>query len=101
MKRPRSAAELRRRLDDGETVPLTTARWQQWGGNFEVVEEVSTSLGGVIQVVRWPAGKKERRWALVEEPQPGERVVRPLPDRGAVKALIAERLAAYERMWDG
>ena len=101
MKRPRSATELRRRLDEGQTVPLTTARWQQWGGNFEVVEEVSTSLGGVIQVVRWPAGKKERRWALVEEPQPGERVVRPLPDRGAVKALIAERLAAYERMWDG
>ena len=28
-------------------------------------------------------------------------VVRPLRDRKQVLALIAERLAAYERMWDG
>ena len=58
-------------------------------------------MGRTIAVVRWPAGARRRRWAVVEEPAVGERVVRPLPDQAAVKALIAERLAAYERMWDG
>jgi len=101
MKRPRSAAELLRRLSRGEIVPLTADRWRQWGTGFEIAEEVSISLGGAIQVVRWTAQPNDRRWGIVEEPRPGERVVRPLRDQGAVKALIAERLAAYERMWDG
>jgi hypothetical protein len=101
MKRPRSAAELLRRLDAGEIVPLKAASWEAWRDRFAVPEAVPTALGTVIEVVRWPAAGRQRRWGIVEEPAAGERVVRPLPDRAAVKALIADRLAAYERMWDG
>jgi hypothetical protein len=96
----RSRAELLRRLAAGEIVPLTAARWEEFGAGFEIVGSVPTALAGAILTVRWDAAGR-RRWGVVEEPERGRRVVRPLPDAAAVRALIAERLAAYERMWDG
>jgi len=39
--------------------------------------------------------------AAVERPGAGRRVVRPLPDEEAVRRFVADRLTAYERMWDG
>jgi hypothetical protein len=101
VKHARSRDELLRRLDAGEIVPLDTDRWRDWSEAFVLKDEVPTTIAGTIRVVRWPATGRARGWAVVEEPGPRERVVRPLPDRAAVKALIAERLAAYERMWDG
>ena len=101
MKHPRDVAELLRRLDAGEIVPVTADQWHNWCDGFDLVREVPTALGKAIGVVRWPPGKRTRRWGIVEQPATGERVVRPLADGAAVKALIADRLAAYERMWDG
>ena len=81
-------------------MPLTAARWAEWVGAFEVVADEPTALAGAILGVRWTANAGTN-WGLVEEPESGRRVVRPLADEAAVRALIAERLAAYERMWDG
>lgn len=101
MKRARSATEMIRRLESREIVPVASSDWQAWEERFDVTERVQTGMGAPILVVRWPRGERRRRWGIVEESRPTERVVRPLATGAEVKALIAKRLAAYERMWDG
>jgi hypothetical protein len=100
MRTARTPAELLRRLDAGEIVPLKADSWVAWADVFEAVVAEATALGGEILGIRWRRDGAER-WGLVEEPETDRRVVRPLADEAAVRALIADRLAAYERMWDG
>jgi hypothetical protein len=89
-------------LAAGRIVPLTVARWNGFAPAFKLVSEVPTSLGGTMLLVRRPLPDAARQgWALVEDPKPGQRVIRPLANEKEARALIAERLAAYERMWDG
>jgi len=89
-------------LAAGKVVPFAAGDWPALAGDFKLVREIPTGLGGVMLLVRrpLPAGRK-LGWALVEDPQPGEKVVRPLASEKEARALIADRLAAYERMWDG
>lgn len=96
-------AELLERLAAGEIVPLAAANWEELAGGFTIAEEIATGLAGSILLVQRPpaAGRKRAGWALVEQPEPRVRVVRPLASEKEARALIAERLAAYERMWDG
>ena len=102
MKRAYKLDELLQRLAAGAVVPVDEEDWQQWGGAFAVVEERETLMAGTQRLVRWPVpGTRRRGWALVEEPEPGLLAVRPLRDEKEARALIADRLAAYERMWDG
>lgn len=101
-KRAITLDELLARLAAGEVVPVEFEDWQAWGEALPVVQTVPSAMGGDKHAVRWPVpGTRRRGWALVEEPEPGLLAVRPLRDRKQVLALIAERLAAYERMWDG
>ena len=95
--------DLLAQLAGGRIVPLTEQNWESLVGGFKIVEEISTGMSGVIQRIRRPnpAGGKLLGWALVEEPEPTRRVVRPLANEKEARALIADRLAAYERMWDG
>ncbi len=89
-------------LAAGDIVPLATADWQKLASHFKLVEDTPTGLGGVILLVRrpLPTGRK-LGWALVEDPKAGEKIIRPLANEKEARALIADRLAAYERMWDG
>ena len=102
MKRAPGLAELLDALDAGAIVPLTAAAWAKLADNFPLVEDIATGLGGHILLVRrpLPAGRRQG-WALVEDPKPGQKVVRPLAGEKEARALIKDRLAAYERMWDG
>ena len=95
-------ARLVTALADGTIVPLPEDNWQALASHFKLVEDTPTGMGGVILLVRrpLPAGRK-LGWALVEDSKPGEKVVRPLANEKEARALIDERLAAYERMWDG
>jgi len=89
-------------LDEGRIVPLPVGEWEALAGAFKEVSRTPTGMGAPILLVRRPIpGRKTLGWAIVEESKPGERVVRPMPDRKTAQALIGERLAAYERMWDG
>ncbi|MBU8871610.1 MAG: hypothetical protein KOO60_12160 [Gemmatimonadales bacterium] len=90
-------------LDAGSIVPLAEDNWNDLASSFKTVEEISTEMSGSILLIRrpLPAGGRRLGWALVEEPEPKIRVVRPLADEKEARALIADRLAAYERMWDG
>jgi hypothetical protein len=94
--------DLQERLTAGEIVPLTTAQWEAQAPDFEVADTIETFMAGRILLVRRPVpGKKKPAWALVEDPEPGQKVIRPLATEKEARALIADRLAAYERMWDG
>ncbi len=89
-------ATVRRRLGRGEIVRLAEAQWQALAASFPVAATHDTGLAGPLLIVRDDAS-----WAAVECPRPGERVIRPLADGAAGRNFVRERLAAYERMWDG
>ncbi len=94
--------KLMQRLAAGNIVPLPVEQWQQVASLFSEVSRTPTGMGAPILLVRRPVpGKKALGWAIVEESKPGERVIRPMASRKEAQALIGERLAAYERMWDG
>ena len=95
--------ELVEQLAAGNIVPLNAENWDSLATTFKIVEEIPTGMSGVILLFRRPLPRGGRRlgWAMVEEPEPNIRVVRPLADEKEARALIADRLAAYERMWDG
>lgn len=96
------ATKLAAALAAGRIVPLAEAEWEALAAGFPVAQAIETGIAGPLLVVRRPQpGRRAAGWAVVERPKPGERVVRPLPDQRATKALVAERLKAYERMWDG
>jgi len=89
-------------LAEGSIVALDEAAWPKLAGAFPVVADIDTSMSGRILLVRRPVpGKKALGWAIVEDPAPREKVIRPLANEKEARALIADRLAAYERMWDG
>ncbi len=93
---------LLEKLKAGEIVPLKLSQWEDVAGGFEVRDTIETGMAGQILLVRRPVpGAKRPGWALVEEPTPVQRVVRPMASEKEARALIRERLAAYERMWDG
>lgn len=103
MKRARwEPDDLAAALAEGRIVPLPEAEWERLAAAFPVAQAIETGIAGPLLVVRRAVpGRRVQGWALVERPRPGERVVRPLPDQRATKALVQERLKAYERMWDG
>lgn len=90
------------KLADGAIVPLSAEKWAGLAEHFPLVEDIDTSMSGRILLVRRPApGGGKSGWAIVEDPEPRQKVIRPLKNEKEARALIAERLAAYERMWDG
>ena len=91
-----SGSELTARLMDERIVPLTHAEWEAVAATFEEVERHDTGVAGELLIVRGASGL-----AAVEEPKSAQRVVRTLPDEGAARAFVRERMAQYERMWDG
>jgi hypothetical protein len=90
------------KLADGSIVPLGVDEWVGVAEHFPLVDDIDTFMNGRILLVRrpLPQGKKPG-WAIVEDPAPSQKVIRPLKNEKEARALIADRLAAYERMWDG
>ncbi len=88
--------ELTRRLGAEAIVRMAAADWEEVQGAFEVVERHRTFLAGELVIVRGDAGL-----LAVEEPSPGERVLRRLADEGEMRRFVEDRLETYERMWDG
>ena len=102
MSKKMKADDVLRQLSAGIIVPLTEKQWIQMEDSFSLVESVETGMSGQIQLLRRPVEKgKKLGWAFVEEPKKGERVIRPFKSEIEARALIKDRLAAYERMWDG
>ncbi len=94
--------KLAAELAEGRIVAMPLRQWEELAPAFPEVSRTPTGMGAPILLVRRPQpGKKALGWAIVEESKPGERVIRPLGSRKEAQTLIGERLAAYERMWDG
>ena len=89
-------SELTKRLDAGEIVSLSTKAWAKLVADFTEVERHATGLAGDLLIV-----SRDGRLAAVEESDAAKRVVRPLKSRAAARDFVRERLAAYDRLWDG
>jgi hypothetical protein len=89
-------SELERRLDVGEIVRLTRDDWNSCCQRYAVVEQHDTGLRGELLIVEHPTGL-----AVVEEPSPTERAIRPIASLADAHQLLTDRLATYDRMWDG
>jgi hypothetical protein len=83
-------------LRRGRFIVMQLAEWEAVAQQFEVLEAHDTRLAGRLLLVRGAGGL-----AVVEQPEPKLRVLRPFKDKAAARAFVAARLAAYERMWDG
>ncbi len=89
-------SELTRRLDSGEIVALTARAWAKLSAGFSEVERHNTGLAADLLIVT-----REGRLAAVEQPERNRRAVRPLASRKAARDFVRERMAAYDRLWDG
>jgi len=102
MKKSLNVDDVLLQLATGVIVPLTEKQWMLMAGRFTSVETIETGMSGQIQLLRRPtSGSKKSGWAFVEQPKDGQRVIRPFKNEKEARALIKDRLAAYERMWDG
>jgi len=95
-RRAMSAETILTRLEQGEIVVTTPSEWEAVASAFEVLEEHDTQMAGMLWILRGPSGL-----VALEEPKRTERVLRPLHDPDQVRAFVDDRLATYERMWDG
>jgi hypothetical protein len=88
--------ELLRELEANQIVALTAADWALMSDRFEIFASHDTCLAGELRIISTDVGL-----AAVEQPKPHLRVVRPLGDEDAVRRFVEDRMAAYDRMWDG
>lgn len=102
MSKKNDADDILMQLSAGIIVPLTEKQWLKLEDRFTQVETIETGMSGQIQLLRRPLNKgKKLGWAFVEQPKDGQRVIRPFKNEKEARALIQDRLGAYERMWDG
>lgn len=91
-----NAAEVEQRIAKGSILVLTPADWAAVADAFQEVERHNTMMAGSLVIVRTAHGL-----AAVEQPKASERVVRLVGDEAATRQFVTERMAQYERMWDG
>ena len=63
---------------------------------YALLKEIDSGMTGAIRVLEHPQG-----YILSEQDCRGQIWVRYRKDLAELEALIEERLASYERMWDG
>ena len=91
-----NAGELEQRVAQDRILVLTPAEWAAVADAFDEVERHDTMMAGSLVIVRTAHGL-----AAVEQPKANERVVRLLGDAAAARQFVTDRMAQYERMWDG
>ena len=91
-----NAAELEQRIATDHIVILAAADWAAFADAFEEVERHHTMMAGSLVIVRTAHGL-----AAVEQPKANERVVRLLGNAADTRQFVNDRMAQYERMWDG
>lgn len=83
-------------LGRGEIVALPLETWTALAPAFVPVESHDTQISGELAILRGPCGL-----VAVEIPRLSERAVRPLPSLEDAHRFVEQRLATYERMWNG
>ncbi len=88
--------ELCTRLAAGEVVVVSLGEWEELAPGFATVLREDTLVSGDILVAEGPCGP-----VIVEQSRTEERTVRRAADLEAARVFVAERLATYDRMWNG
>ena len=88
--------ELNHRLRQHEIIPLSAEEWNELAVCFEVVERHHTFVVGDLLILRGDVGL-----VALDQPADSKRVVRQLSSYEEKDLFVQERLATYERMWDG
>jgi len=91
-----AARTLLERLSSETIVQLEEKDWKVVADQFEELERHSTSISGDLLIVRL-----ESVLAAVEQPTAGTKVVRRFSDRDEARRFVEQRLADYDRIWDG
>lgn len=88
--------ELQRLLDEGETVTAPAAAWARFADSYSGEGRWPTGMAGDIELLA-----RRGAWFVLEHPRDDEVVLRRFASRDEAQRFIDERLAAYERLWDG
>ena len=88
--------EFLTRLADEIAVKVPRRQWSKLGHGFEETECHDTGLAGKLRL-----GRLGKQLVAVEEASPTHLAVRALSSASAARTFVQERLAAYDRMWDG
>jgi hypothetical protein len=91
-----TSKKLARGLAEKGLAVLSAAEWEALAPRFKEIERHATGIAGDLVIV-----EDETGLLAVEAPRRDERVVRRLADPESVRRFVEERLAKYERMWDG
>ena len=91
-----TSEDLADRLRSERIVPMSEQEWVSVATDFDEVERHDTIVSGTLLIVQTPDGL-----AAVEQPKASQRVVRLLGNPETTHQFVKERLALYERMWDG
>jgi len=91
-----SNAGLEKIIRGKKVTILDREQWKQIEPRLEVLERHDTGAKGEILVIKWGESI-----AIVEQPKPSEFVLRPMEGMDRVKIFVEQRLAAYDRIWDG
>lgn len=90
-------SSILQKLADGELVVETRRDLELLLPTFEVIREVDTLLAGPLFIIETDVGT-----AILEyPPQRDKAILRPFESLEAANAFVDDRLATYERMWDG
>jgi hypothetical protein len=89
-------SELDALLKSGPVVVIAPEDWPDLSVGFTEVDRHDTGFAGSLVLLESEAG-----FAALEQPAADRWVVRRLGDRAAADRFIQDRLAQYERMWDG
>jgi hypothetical protein len=88
--------ELKALLASERIVVVPPADWPDLSAIFAEVERHDTGFAGALILLQFEDGL-----AALEQPSADRWVVRRLGDRPEADRFIQDRLAQYERMWDG
>lgn len=83
-------------LKSDRVVAIAPADWPDLSARLTEVERYDTGFAGVLLLLEFEDG-----FAALEQPAADTWVVRRLGERAEADRFIQDRLAQYERMWDG
>ena len=89
-------AELERRLATERVVELDAGEVDDLLANGQVVREADTGIAGAIRIL-----EVDGMVVVQEHTRDRRPVARRLADAAAADRFVDDRLAAYDRMWDG
>jgi hypothetical protein len=93
---PKDPQALRERLRSKGVIPFAPSEWPRVAAAWREIERHATHFAGDLVILQ--SGDE---FAALEQPSPERWLIHHLPDRESAREFVSERLAQYDRMWDG